>query len=69
MEGSTPPSDTAWAMSEENVEIVRRVYEIIADGFDEETVRTAIANGLSIPTLSSISGPPTPTVPSCASPP
>jgi ketosteroid isomerase-like protein len=46
MEGSTPPSDTAWAMSEENVEIVRRVYEIIADGFNEETVRAAIANGL-----------------------
>jgi ketosteroid isomerase-like protein len=46
MEGSTPPSDTAWAMSEENVEIVRRVYEIIADGFNEETVRAAIARGL-----------------------
>ena len=28
MESSTPPRDTAWAMSEENVEIVRRSFEI-----------------------------------------
>jgi ketosteroid isomerase-like protein len=27
MESSTPPSDTAWAMSQENVEIVRRVND------------------------------------------
>ena len=33
-------------MSEENVEIVRRAYEILADGFDEETVRTLMAGGL-----------------------
>jgi hypothetical protein len=33
-------------MSQENVEIVRGVYEILADGFDEETVRAAIASGL-----------------------
>jgi ketosteroid isomerase-like protein len=33
-------------MSEGNVEIVRRVYEILADGFDEETVLTAVASGL-----------------------
>jgi hypothetical protein len=56
-------------MSEENVEVVRRVYEILADGFDEETVLTRWPTALSIPTRSSISEPPTPTVPSCASPP
>jgi ketosteroid isomerase-like protein len=34
-------------MSQENIEIVRRVYEILADDvFDEETVLTAIASGL-----------------------
>jgi ketosteroid isomerase-like protein len=33
-------------MSEENVEVVRRAYEILADGFDEETVRTLMADGL-----------------------
>jgi len=33
-------------MSEENVEVVRRVYEILADGFDEEAVHAAIDNGL-----------------------
>jgi ketosteroid isomerase-like protein len=33
-------------MSRENVEIVRRVYGILADGFDEETVRAAIASGV-----------------------
>ena len=27
MESSTPPRDTAWAMSEENVEMVRRYFE------------------------------------------
>ncbi|MGC1799152.1 MAG: hypothetical protein WA701_02095, partial [Solirubrobacterales bacterium] len=33
-------------MSQENVKVVRRVYEILADGFDEETVLTLIASGL-----------------------
>ena len=34
MESGTPPRDTAWAMSEENVEIVRRAfaYEIYGVG-------------------------------------
>jgi ketosteroid isomerase-like protein len=31
MESSTPPRDTAWAMSQENVEIVRRCYGLGAD--------------------------------------
>jgi ketosteroid isomerase-like protein len=30
MESSGPPRDTAWAMSEENVEVVRRIYEAAA---------------------------------------
>jgi hypothetical protein len=27
MESATPPRDTAWAMSKENVELVQRLYE------------------------------------------
>ena len=38
-------------MSEENVELVRRLYEAFADGFNEETVRTAIASGLVNPAV------------------
>jgi hypothetical protein len=30
MESSTPPRDTAWAMLEENVDLVRRLLEIFA---------------------------------------
>src|SRR5262245_9083844 len=29
MEGATSPRDTAWAMSEQNVEIVRSIYEAV----------------------------------------
>jgi hypothetical protein len=32
MESSTPPRDTAWAMSQEKVEIVRRAFEIVQEG-------------------------------------
>jgi hypothetical protein len=28
MESSTPPSETAWPMSQENVEIVRRLFDM-----------------------------------------
>ena len=38
-------------MSEENLETVRRIYETFADGFNEETVRTAIASGLVNPAV------------------
>ena len=32
MEGGTPPRDTAWAMSQENVEIVRAATEAVLSG-------------------------------------
>lgn len=39
MESSTPPRDTAWTMSEENVEIARRIYEVFEEqGVNEESV-------------------------------
>jgi ketosteroid isomerase-like protein len=38
MESSTPPRDTAWAMSEENVEIVRQMITAFAEGDDERLV-------------------------------
>jgi ketosteroid isomerase-like protein len=38
MESSTPPRDTAWAMSQENVEIVRALFEAWNTG-DMDTLR------------------------------
>ena len=35
MESSTPPRDTAWAMSKENVEVVRRFYDRLNAGDPE----------------------------------
>ena len=42
MESSTPPRDTAWAMSEENVEIVRQALERFGAG-DGGTLRSLMS--------------------------
>lgn len=36
-------------MSQENVEIVRRIYEVLAQGVDEHALRSLVAAGLASP--------------------
>ena len=38
MESSTPPRDTAWAMAEENVEVVRHLYDAALRGDTEAVI-------------------------------